>query len=303
MGGRLKLGQLLVNKKLITPEQLQAALGEHEQWGSRLGVSLVRLGFLDEEDLVRALAGQLRLPVARIQGKHVKDDILELVPPELAEKYRCLPLFMREEAGSRVLFVAMEDPSDLEAIDDLAFQVGEKVRAVLVAPTELEEAIQRHYHSGAMTGAAGTTGLGPLGAPSGETGEDTAEQTDSTAPDLPPLESPPAPPKTSAAPTASAVSGLYDERTPSDSMFDMGPAPDLTADETPAPELLPPPHDQDTAAPKTHGAPNVTAGHGLEPSVILRALSQLLVEKGVITREELAQRLRQLSAQQSPSAS
>ena len=48
MGGRLKLGQLLVNKKLITPEQLQAALGEHEQWGSLLGVTLVRLGFLRE---------------------------------------------------------------------------------------------------------------------------------------------------------------------------------------------------------------------------------------------------------------
>jgi len=283
MGGRLKLGQLLVNKKLITPEQLQAALGEHEQWGARLGMTLVRLGFLDEEDLVRALAGQLRLPVARIKGKHVKDDILERVPCELAEKYRCLPLFMREEAGSRVLFVAMEDPSDLEAIDDLAFQVGEKVRAVLVAPTELEEAIQRHYHGGTMTGPAGTTRMGPLGARSDDTGEDTAEQTDSTAPDLPPLESPLAPP------TASAVSGLYDERTPSDSMFDMGPAPDLTADET--------------LAPKTDGASNPTAARGLEPSVILRALSQLLVEKGVLSREELSQRLRRLSAQETPSSS
>lgn len=302
MGGRLKLGQLLVNKKLITPEQLQAALGEHEQWGSRLGVTLVRLGFLDEEVLVRALAGQLRLPVARIKGKHVKDDILELVPPELAEKYRCLPLFIREEAGSRVLFVAMEDPSDLEAIDDLAFQVGEKVRAVLVAPSELEEAIQRHYHAGAITGPAGTTGLGPLGVRSGDTGEDTDEQTDSTAPDLPPLESPLAPPTMSAAPTASAVSGLYDERPPSDSMFDMGPAPDLTADETLAPELLPPPQGRDTTAQKTRGAPNVTAGRGLEPSVILRALSQLLVEKGVISREELAQRLRHLSAQETSSS-
>ena len=297
MGGRLKLGQLLVNKKLITPEQLQAALGEHEQWGARLGMTLVRLGFLDEEDLVRALAGQLRLPVARIKGKHVKDDILERVPSELAEKYRCLPLFMREEAGSRVLFVAMEDPSDLEAIDDLAFQVGEKVRAVLVAPTELEEAIQRHYHGGTMTGPADPTGMGPLSVRSDDTGEDTAEQTDSTAPDLPPLESPLAPP------TASVVSGLYDERTPSDSMFDMGPAPDLTADETLAPELSPSLHGQDTVAPKTDGASNLTAARGLEPSVILRALSQLLVEKGVLSREELSQRLRQLSAQETPSSS
>ena len=49
MAGRLKLGQLLVNKKLITPEQLQAALGEQEQWGARLGVTLVRLAFLDED--------------------------------------------------------------------------------------------------------------------------------------------------------------------------------------------------------------------------------------------------------------
>jgi hypothetical protein len=208
-----------------------------------------------------------------------------------------------------VLFVAMEDPSDLEAIDDLAFQVGEKVRAVLVAPTELEEAIQRHYHAGAIAGPTGTTGLGPVGAPSGDTGEDTDEQTDSTAPDLPPLESPLPPPSLSAAPTmtaepsASGVSGLYDERSPSDSMFDMGPAPDLTVDETLPPELLPPPNSQNAAAPKTDGAPNETAGRGLESSVILRALSQLLVEKGVITREELAQRLRQLSAQGTSSSS
>jgi hypothetical protein len=86
-------------------------------------------------------------------------------------------------------------------------------------------------------------------------------------------------------------------------MFDMGPAPDLTADETLAPELSPSLHGQDTVAPKTDGASNLTAARGLEPSVILRALSQLLVEKGVLSREELSQRLRQLSAQETPSAS
>ena len=152
MGGRLKLGQILLSKELISPEQLAAALGEQERWGSRLGMTLVRMGFVEEEALIRVLAGQLRLPVARIRGKSVNSELLEYVPVELAEKYRCLPLFVREEGGAKTLFLAMEDPSDLEALDDLAFQIGEKLRPVLVAPTELEDALQRHYHGATLMG-------------------------------------------------------------------------------------------------------------------------------------------------------
>ena len=147
MGGRLKLGEILLSKELIGPEQLAAALGEQERWGSRLGMTLVRMGFVEEEALIRVLAGQLRLPVARIRGKSVSSALLEYLPVALAEKYRCLPLFVREEGGAKTLFLAMEDPSDLEALDDLSFQIGEKLCPVLVAPTELEDALKKLHQT------------------------------------------------------------------------------------------------------------------------------------------------------------
>ena len=258
MGGRLKLGQILLSKELISPEQLASALGEQERWGSRLGMTLVKMGFVEEEALIRVLAGQLRLPVARIRGKSVSSEMLEIVPVELAEKYRCLPLFVREEGGAKTLFLAMEDPSDLQALDDLSFQIGEKLRPVLVAPTELEDALARHYHSAAPMGRADARP--PVGvSQSGPPDPDKSE----TAPDLPPvdplLEPGPEPPA-------------------------FGSIPTIALDPNVAPV---------SEVPSAH-----EPSEGLEPRVILRALAQLLVEKGVITRDEFAERLRNIASQE-----
>jgi len=267
MGGRLKLGQILLKKGLISPEQLASALGEQERWGSRLGMTLVRMGFLEEEALVRVLAGQLRLPVARIRGKSVNAEVLDLVPVELAEKYRCLPLFIREEGGAKTLFLAMEDPSDLESLDDLSFRIGEKLRPVLVAPTELEDALARHYHGPALMGA--THGLPPVSV--AHQRPDPEESV--TAPDLPPLDglfgpgSEPAAFVSDPEPALGSLGG-----TASDQMDE----PVFGTPQAPAPEQ----------------------SHGLAPRVILRALAQLLVEKGVITRDELAERLRTVASQE-----
>jgi hypothetical protein len=256
MGGRLKLGQILVSKEVISPEQLAAALGEQERWGSRLGMTLVRMGFLEEEALVRVLAGQLRLPVARIRGKSVNSEVLKLVPVELAEKYRCLPLFLREEGGAKALFLAMEDPSDLEALDELSFRIGEKVRPVLVAPTELEDALARHYHGTALMGPADA--LPPVHV--SQPRRPDAEESE-TAPDLPPL----------------------------DPLLDSGPEP-LAFGSVPTTALDP------NLAPAFEAPSTHEPSQGLEPRVILRALAQLLVEKGVITRDEFAERLRNIAA-------
>ena len=85
MARRLKLGQLLISKGLLAPEQLASALAEQEQRGCRLGLTLVRLGYIEEDLLVKVLSRQLQLPVARVGGKRVKSEILERVPVELAE--------------------------------------------------------------------------------------------------------------------------------------------------------------------------------------------------------------------------
>jgi hypothetical protein len=268
MSGRLKLGQILLSKELISPEQLAAALGEQERWGSRLGMTLVRMGFVEEEALIRVLAGQLRLPVARIRGKSVNSDVLELVQVELAEKYRCLPLFVREEGGAKTLFLAMEDPSDLEALDDLCFRIGEKLRPVLVAPTDLEDALQRHYHGATRMGTAEALPPVRVSQPQRVDPEDT-----DTAPDLAPLDP------------------LLDpEREPAASGPDLEPA--LGA--LPGVALDP------DVAPVSEEPSDREPSQGLEPQVILRALAQLLVEKGVITRDEFAERLRSIASQERP---
>lgn len=154
MPERPKLGELLVMAGAIDQIQLGAALADQRTFGRPLGVTLVRMGFLDEETLVRTLARQLRLPIAWLRGKWVEPDVLELVPAEIALKHRCLPLALIDEGRGKTLHLAMQDPQDLETLDTVRFHVGHNVSPVLTAPSELEEALQRHYESGQLDGGA-----------------------------------------------------------------------------------------------------------------------------------------------------
>jgi hypothetical protein len=242
-----QLGQLLVSRQLVAPGELARALAEQQSSGGRLGAILVRRGCIAEEKLVRILASQLRLPVARIRGKMVNPEVLELVPVEVAEKYRCLPLLRRRVEGVTQLFLALEDPSDRDALDELAFQLGARIQPVLIGPTELEDALQRHYHAAHPTGAG--PALPPLPAP----GPADAGETE-TAPELPP----------------------------------------------PDPLLHPSPADGEATAPQlgaaAAGPTQAPIPSAVEDRHVLRALSQLLVEKGVLGRDELAARLRALAS-------
>ena len=152
MPERPKLGELLVMAGAIDQTQLGAALAEQRKFHSPLGVTLVRMGFLDEESLVRTLARQLKLPIAWLRGKWVEPEVLDLVPAEIALKHRCLPLAVTDEGRGKKLHLAMQDPQDLETLDAVRFHVGHNVSPVLTAPSELEEALQRHYESGQTEG-------------------------------------------------------------------------------------------------------------------------------------------------------
>jgi len=223
MQERPKLGELLVESGVIDAAQLQSALGEQRQWGRPLGMTLVRMGFIDEDTLVHTLAGQLKLPVVKLSGKRVAGEVLERVPHDLAEKHRCIPLLVNDEAGQPVLYLGMEDPSDLEAIDEIRFRVDSIVKPVLVAPSELDEALKTHYQWAAESAE-------PAAEPAEEPGSQEAE-----------IEAEP------------EFIGLVSESAPAPAQ-----------------------------PPKQAGVPS---------TAILRALSQLLVEKGVITRDELVERV------------
>jgi hypothetical protein len=250
MATRDQLGQLLVSRQLVAPGELAKALAEQQESGGRLGAILVRRGCVSEEGLVRALAGHLHLPVARIRGKMVNPEVLELVPVEIAEKYRCLPLLRRRVEGVTQLFLALEDPSDRDALEELAFQLGARIQPVLIGPAELEDALQRHYHGAAPTGAS------PVSSPRAAArrpGPADEGETD-TAPELP----------------------------PPDPLLHPGPA-DTRASDSELAAAAP-----DAAQPPTEAA--------AQDRLILRALSQLLVEKGLLGRDELVSRLRALAA-------
>jgi len=110
MAERTKLGELLVAAGAINQTQLGAALGDQRQYGRRLGITLVRLGFIDEDTLVRTLARRLKLPIAWLRDKWVGQEVLDLVPAELALKHRCLPLAVNDAGRGKVLHLAMQDP-------------------------------------------------------------------------------------------------------------------------------------------------------------------------------------------------
>jgi hypothetical protein len=140
-----RLGQLLVRAGVLDPGSLAKGLAEHERTGRPLGMTLVELGFVSEQMLVSTLAHQLGLPVARIAAWPVTSGLRELVPAELAEKHRCLPLALKDEGSRRSLYLAMADPSDLEGLEAVHAATGRDVRIVLVAPSELDAALARHY--------------------------------------------------------------------------------------------------------------------------------------------------------------
>jgi hypothetical protein len=272
----MRLGDILLRSGTIEATQLEAALAEQKQCGAPLGVILVRMGCLDEATLVRSLAFQLQLPVVQLRGKRVNDEVLELLPAELAEKHRCLPLLVNQQDGERVLYLGMQDPADLGAVEEIAARIEMPVRPVLVAPSELQEGLARHYSwarselppppAGPDPGLLGA--LGPAGDPDlSFGGEELAAHPGGDAAPGEPLDA------------SGAVGGLPD--------FD--PDADLSFGE----EL---PSFPDAEDPATTPAPAPRPRSGAVSSdAMLRALAQLLVEKGVISREELVARLHRVA--------
>jgi hypothetical protein len=144
MAERPKLGELLVTAGVVDAAALDAALAKQRAQGGRIGRLLVEAGVLSEETLVRTLARQLSIPVAWLRDKQVKPEVLARLPGHVARRHRCLPVLI-DSRGTETLLVAMEDPSDAVALDEVAAAAACPVRVVLAAPSELDDALLRHY--------------------------------------------------------------------------------------------------------------------------------------------------------------
>ena len=145
MPEKTKLGEMLLEAGLIDEFQLTAALGEQARWGNHLGETLVHLGYLTETDLVRALAYHHGFPAIQLEGKRVEPEVLALLPVEVAEEYQCIPLFTSRVGGGEVLYLGMAHPEDLRIIDDVSFRAGLPVQPVVVGPVQLRAAISAFY--------------------------------------------------------------------------------------------------------------------------------------------------------------
>jgi type IV pilus assembly protein PilB len=140
-----RLGELLVRNKLITDVQLAKALEDQKVQGGRLSMSLVKLGFMKELDLASFLSRQYGVPSINLAEFDIDPAVIRLIPPEVAQKYHLVPI---NRAGS-TLIVAMSDPSNIFAIDDIKFMSGYNVEVVVAPDSSIKEAIDRYYDQSA----------------------------------------------------------------------------------------------------------------------------------------------------------
>ncbi len=136
-----RLGDLLVRENLITKDQLEKALGEQKTSGMRLGYCLVKLGFVQETEISKALARQYRIPAVDLSRFEVDAKITKLIPAEVAVKHTVLPL----KREGRVLTVAMADPTNVTVIEDLKFITRYDIFPVIAGEYTLRQAIEKYY--------------------------------------------------------------------------------------------------------------------------------------------------------------
>jgi type IV pilus assembly protein PilB len=136
-----RLGELLVREKLISLQQLQKAQDEARRSGKRLGHALTQLGFVKDQDLTSFLAKQYSLPSINLNDFEIDNDVVKLIPKDVARKHMVMPV---NRAGA-TLIVAMSDPSNIYAIDELKFLTQYNIEPVVAAEAAIEESIQKYY--------------------------------------------------------------------------------------------------------------------------------------------------------------
>jgi len=140
-----RLGELLVRNQLISDEQLTKAIAEQKKEGIRLGAALIKLGYVQEHDLASFLSRHYGVPSINLKEFDIDPAVIQLIPEEVAQKYQLIPV---NRAGT-TLIVAMADPSNIFAIDDIKFMTGFNVEVVVAAEAALKEAIDQYYDQSA----------------------------------------------------------------------------------------------------------------------------------------------------------
>jgi type IV pilus assembly protein PilB len=149
----VRIGELLLKEKLISAEQLQQALTQQKSNGGKLGYNLVKMGFVKDEQITALLSKQYGVPAINLASFKIDLTIIKLVPTETARKYQIIPL---SRSGS-TLTIAMTDPTNVFAMDDIKFMTGYTVEPVVASEVAITDAIEKYYPSG-KAGAGGAAG-------------------------------------------------------------------------------------------------------------------------------------------------
>jgi len=146
----VRIGELLLKEQRITPAQLQESLDHQQANGGQLGLSLVRLGFVTDEEITDLLSKQYGVPSINLSRFEIDSSVIKLLPAEIVRKYQAVPL---GRAGA-TLTIAITDPTNVFAMDDIKFMTGLNVEPVVASEASVLEALCRYYP------AAGTPGRG-----------------------------------------------------------------------------------------------------------------------------------------------
>jgi type IV pilus assembly protein PilB len=137
----VRIGELLLKEKRISPAQLQEALNYQKTNGGKLGYNLVKLGFVKDEEITALLSKQYGVPSINLTQFEIDPGIIKLIPAETANKYQIVPL----SRSGATLTIAMTDPTNVFAMDDIKFMTGYNVEPVVASETAVVEAIARYY--------------------------------------------------------------------------------------------------------------------------------------------------------------
>ena len=138
-----RIGELLVKDNLITPLQLKNAVTAQRSSGGRLGHELTKLGYIEENELIAFLSKQYSVPSINLSEFEIDQDVLKILPKEVVTRHQVIPV---NKTGN-TLIVAMADPSNIYAVDDIKFITGLKVDVVVASEQAIAEAVEKYYTS------------------------------------------------------------------------------------------------------------------------------------------------------------
>lgn len=136
-----KLGAMLMDSGLLDEYQLSASLGYQKQWGGRLASIIINMGFVDEKSIASALEKQLGQKCISLTDIKIPPEAINAVKHDIAIRYSVIPL----DFDKRTLTVAMSDPTDLSAIDELSFILGVRIKPILAVDSGINKAIAKYY--------------------------------------------------------------------------------------------------------------------------------------------------------------